>query len=91
MKCTSSVSTLTMIFINVFSSRPDRVFFMGLNLLTKMSMSPVRRACACCSVSPQVAKGGLMKTADAICLHQQHSQWLLDEYDTACFASMCTN
>ena len=64
---TSSVSTLTISFMSVSSSRPESVFFMGLNLLTKTSMSPVRRACACCSVSPQVAKGGLMKTADAIC------------------------
>lgn len=68
---TSSVSTLTMIFMSVFSSRPDRVFFMGLNLLTKMSMSPVSRACACCSVRPHVAKGGRTKTADAICRQQQ--------------------
>lgn len=67
---TSSVSTLTMIFISVFSSRPERVFFMGLNLLTNMSMSPVSRACACCSVSPHVARGGRTKTADAICTQQ---------------------
>lgn len=68
---TSSVSTLTMIFMSVFSSRPDRVFFMGLNLLTKMSMSPVSRAWACCSVRPHVANGGRTKTADAICRQQQ--------------------
>ena len=62
-----SVAECTSSFMSVRSSRPEMVFFIGLNFDTYTSMSPAYSAIASSSVAPTYASGGCTKHADGTC------------------------
>ena len=59
--------------MKVRSSRPEMVFFMGLNFETKTSMLPDTFSMASSSVNPTYARGGCTKHAEGTCAQSRRS------------------